>query len=339
MIYEPKNTLSYFLALPQTQLHDMSHVNAQTVAINCKKYRENCGTVSPDASAVGFYVLNHLAAMVQAKFTKHEPLPEWAVEVMAAYSTALVEQGRRLMHYMILICTRESRHIGMNATFKAAHKKKYGEAIFEFTNSIHGAGSGGAASAFCTSAPDAPMGDYVDSLSTCFHKGSFGGGYGGKPWGMVADTLASFIHGKTSMEMMVDTAWTLSHNNGPIFNKGMMYSMYDTATIAKLLDVQRSGQVPELVMGNYISGTFTKAVKPLVKKVMDLYPNEFGTEVDWQKVEDLGALHKYTKEKNAQKKKTPPKPKMVQGKLVIGEFAVYPGQKAMIYLRNEKVGA
>ena len=56
------------------------------------------------------------------------------------------------------------------------------------------------------------------------------------------------LTGTTSMEMLVDTGYTLAHNGGPIFNKGMMYTHYDSHFLT-ILDLQRAGQMLDLLTG------------------------------------------------------------------------------------------
>jgi len=125
--------------------------------------------------------------------------------------------------------------------------------------------------------------------------------YGGKPWGHIADTLKKLVLGETSPEMFTDTAWTLAHNNGPMFNKGMLYKQY-TQSLYKILDVQRSGQIPQLVREGGVDG-ITSVVKNVYENCAKVFPEEFSGHVDWFKVEALGALHHYPNEKAKQEQK------------------------------------
>lgn len=341
MNFNPKNTLSYFNAVPQVQLFDLREIPAAHFAINCKKLHEEKGgdnqVAVPETDALEFYAINHLTAIVRKTFTPHEELPMWALNVMNAYQTILRKQGNRILNYMVLVTTRESRHVKDKNGYNKNAAEKFGPFVKEFADSINGSGSDGAAAKFMTHPPKCNMGIFCESLSYAFYKGGYSGGFGGKPWGMIADTTLSFINGLTSLEMLLDTAYTLAHNNGPMFNKGMMYSMYDSDLIYKVLDVQRSGQIPELVMSGTLPGKMTKNVLPLVQAVAELFPNEFGPEVDWQKVEDLGSLHKYPSEKKLQKVKAPPvppKPTFKDGLKIIGQFQVSPGESVDIFQRK-----
>jgi len=105
--------------------------------------------------------------------------------------------------------------------------------------------------------------------------------------------------------MMLDTVWTLAHNGGPIFNKGHFYTTYGHA-LYRILDVQRSGQVPEGVLFDHVIGQYASPpFKKLMLEVKGRYGEAIGDYVDWVKVEALGAVHKYEKDKQEQIKKKP----------------------------------
>ena len=73
----------------------------------------------------------------------------------------------------------------------------------------------------------------------------------------MTDCLVRFVSGEFSAEMMLDTVWTLAHNGGPIFNKGQFYAC--TANALRILDVQRSGQIPEAVLFDHAIEGFADA--------------------------------------------------------------------------------
>lgn len=336
MKYEIPGTRAYYESAPQMKAISHAHVDTGSVAINCKEYKDECKSENPDRAALEFYALNHLAAVVRKNFTLHEKLPEWAVRVMDAYLDCLVEQGERLFFYTLLIVTRESRHIknAGTATWKGKFVPKFVEVAYDFNLSIKGSSSDGAVTKFLSNPPAMPLGPYLDSLVHIFEHGSFNGGYGGKPWANIAKTIASFVDGKTSLEMMVDTAYTLAHNNGPMFNKGMMYHLY-SKDIYKVLDVQRSGQIPELVLSGSMNKLVNNNLTLLCGVVKEKYPTEIGDYVDWYKVEALGSLHKYHSEKSTQDKMfPPPPPKSVEGYKITGKWKVFPGQVVNVHKRE-----
>lgn len=320
-------------ALPHTRPINMGDISCTDFAINCREYRDNTSEVKPEVEALNFYALNHLIAVIKASYTKHERLPSWAEKAVNLYTEALIFQGQRLLNYMVLITTRESRHVHKQTSLLQEVATQFGNECKTFNESIHGAGSGGAVSQFLSTAPAVSLGSYLGSLRYMFFEGKFSGGYGGKPWGYIAQTLEHFLIGKTSLEVMIDTAYTLAHNNGPMFNKGMLYSHYSNE-IYKILDVQRSGQIPELIMSKSLSTKCDGAIPELITECLNDFPNAFGEYVDWHKVEALGSLHKYHSEKAAQDAKHPKVSKTAGGFLITGKFAVMPGKVAHIYDRK-----
>jgi hypothetical protein len=126
---------------------------------------------------------------------------------------------------LLLICTREARHNQSLSKDKSTMDKMFGHALSDFFVSIKG-GEATIHQKLLTNPPPATIGKYCECLVWQFYNSKWNGGYGGKAWGNIADCLNRFVHGEYSAEMMLDTVWTLSHNNGPIFNKGVFYEMY-----------------------------------------------------------------------------------------------------------------
>ena len=148
------------------------------------------------------------------------------------------------------------------------------------------------------------------------------------------------MDGKTSMEMMLDTAFTLAHNNGPIFNKGMMYSHYNASNLYRILDVQRSGQIPEMILYDKLGTQYNlEPVKALIKLVQEKVPQAFGTYVDWIKVEALGALHKYPDDIKAQKAAHGhveiEKAKAASNVIELGKWQITPTEHVVLFKRKK----
>jgi hypothetical protein len=94
--------------------------------------------------------------------------------------------------------------------------------------------------------------------------------------------------------MMVDTVWTLSHNNGPIFNKGQFYCHYNAALLVRILDVQRSGQVPEAILYDpAIKSFLVPELTDIMKAAHAEFAGKIGPCLDWLRVEALGSKMKY----------------------------------------------
>jgi hypothetical protein len=328
----PFNTLAHYERMPQCQLINVAKVNCNLFATNIQKYRctvSGHSMVSPDSEAIQFYLFNHLVSLVKERFTSNEPLPEWAIEVMQQYKKIVMEQGARLTSYMALICARESRHMGSmdNPWWNKHIIDLYGEKCKKFHYLIRGGGSDTAVLKFTENAPAIPVGYFFKAIEVMFFNGHFGSSFGGMQWGNIAKTLNQFLYGNITQEMMIDTSYTLAHNNGPMFNKGMLYTIY-SPEFRYLLDTQRSGQMPEHII-EYGGAGLSSSQLSTFKTVCAVMPNKFGSYVDWYKVKSLGAIADCTLKIVQQNKKYGKSNKTVVkvgGKFTepIGEFQVSP---------------
>jgi hypothetical protein len=342
MKYLPTNTLAYYQSAPQLHRHDLRDIPVKDFGQATKEYRKKCGQTSPDTDALEFYTLNHCAAIAKKQFTPNEPLPEWAIFVLKNYTDTAASQGKRMLHYILSICTQEMRHLHVGYL----QDDWWNSVAPEMKKFICDNHEVEAVKSYMDHAPDATVGQFMEAMSYGFHKGKWSGGYGGHAWGKVADACVEFLNGKTSMEMLVDTGFTLAHNNGPIFNKGMMYDSYSGSFI-KILDIQRSGQMPEYILDkDYSFITKSAHVVEAVQQVLKARPDEFRGWVDWNQVIKMGAKESYYEEISKQKKKhpelSPEKKKAIEKKLngvkikITGDWMVAPNQSVQVF---ERIGA
>jgi hypothetical protein len=296
MLDKDSDTLSFFKKSPFLNPVNFSDTPVPLISEQIQKGVSELGHAYPEKEALRFYLLNHAFSLVASRVTPDEPLGQY-LPVANLYATAAADIFKRLTYYMTLIVTRESRHLKKSDSMYNKLASKYGSEFMTFHQNIKGSNSSSAISRFHDAPPDMSWGKYLTGLTDIFNQGSFAGGYGGKPWGAIANTLRAMVVGETSPEIMVDTAWTLCHNNGPIFNKGMLYQMY-TGEIKKILDVQRSGQIPQYLF----EGGCPPAFKPLDEylELCKIFPDEMTGHVDWFKVEELGSVLKYPSEKAQQ---------------------------------------
>lgn len=292
------DTLDFQLSRPLARPRDRSAVPVANVVKAMNQFLATHSHVHPEVDAISFYLMNHAVAEVAKRVDKDAPLGHY-LPLVADYHQAQNEASARAFYYLLIICTRESRHASLNPTLQATLNAKY-PGCLPFWKGIHGQGSHGASNRLKQHPPEASMGDYVHFLCDVFYKGGFGGGFGGPAWGKVADCLRDFVIGKYTAEMMMDTVWTLCHNNGPIFNKGELYHCYDPYAIIKVLDVQRSGQIPQLVANDELPQFTTTSHRAYQKAAQAALGDCMGGYVDWEVVEALGATKKYPAEKKAQ---------------------------------------
>ena len=304
----PKNTLRHQLARPLCVKRDMTRVSATKTAKAVGALVEfygNGALANPEQMAIQFYLLQHAMSDVRQRFAMDEPLGD-AVDVVELHHELGVELGQRMFTYLLLICTREARHAAGGVTFFGTMKKQFGQEFVTFMAGIKGTGSSAAVQKFIETPPDVELGTYCDALAWTFYHGKFHGGYGGEAWGKIADLLAWFVRGDITAEMMLDTAFTLAHNGGPIFNKGLVFTHYDTQALRMVLDIQAAGQIPAMLdsttdykcLLNIISPT----VRGIFKKCATALGAEFGGRIDWFKVAagPLASVYAYSEQKSTQ---------------------------------------
>ncbi len=300
---DPQDTLAFHQSRMLTTHRDMSHVPCAQVAAQVKKFRDNDPKPEtlPESEALWFYGMNHLVSLISADKAPLQPLDEFERRVVELYYEQMAEKAVRAFAYLLLICTREARHNKSLYNDTPTIKHKFGSPLASFFNDIKG-GEPGIHSKLMSSPPKATIGEYVECLRWQFYHSKWNSGYGGAAWGQVTDCLARFVKGEFTAEMMLDTVWTLSHNNGPIFNKPHLgYAHYDMMNLLRILDVQRSGQVPEAILHDTKVRHYADA--ELIKIVLEAskrYTGRIGSYVDWEMVEMLGAVGHYHDDKQKQ---------------------------------------
>lgn len=276
-------------------------------SIEQKKFEQR----NPEKTALWFYLLNHGMAEAREKLNTDSPLGEWD-PIVSEYYKSGSEIAVRVFRYLLLICTRESRHILKNGYWINGLGSDYSWAkawLDSMPSDSHGA-----VNYFLQNSYDVQLGDYVDMLYDVFNKGSWHSSYGGKKWGACAFPLREFVHGRITAEQLCDVAFTLAHNGGPIFNKGMLFSMYNGKDLIKILDVQRAGMIPHLVKsGDFSVSSEQKDYVELLEKLR----GESFEYVNWFLVEHLGSKHKYPNEKQAQVQKYGEPPEMAVAKAAL----------------------
>ena len=316
--YPTEGCLAYYLSHTQMfHTHDFSDMKLDELHKILKSYDFGI-QACPEVDAISFYMADHALSFLQQKYDPEEPLSKSLGSKVEEVVRDMERRAFRAFVYLWFITQRESRHLHSDDHLINQIKKEFGEVAGE--GHVHFSDNASMEKMFsCTKKMGAAkLGDAVRATQQKFYKGSWGGGYGGPAWGAVSDCLVSYVMGETPANVMMDTVWTLAHNNGPIFNKGMLYEGYDAYSLQMVLDVQRAGQIPNLVsmiaMGGDVKGLpsrvidSAKAMKSCFKDWIDLGigdPFVEGAVVDWDQVVALGAMGNYSKfTKNTDAKKT-----------------------------------
>lgn len=302
---DPKNTLSFAYSRLLTTHRDMREVSCASVAKQLKAYMASpvgSTKAQPETEALYFYGLNHAVSVIASMRAPLEPLTQGELDLVNLYHHHGQLSAVRAFYYLLWICTREARHNQSLTKDGPKIAELFGASMQDFFLSITG-GEATISSKFISNPPAGTIGTYCRALQWQFYKSKWNSSYGGPAWGAITDCLVRFVEGEYTAEMMLDTIFTLCHNNGSVFNKVTCYHHY-SATLAIILDVQRSGQIPEYILGEQCPNNFVPL--PLFTAMASLRQislGAVGSYVDWFVVEALGSVSKYPAEKHAQVKK------------------------------------
>lgn len=255
-------TLNELLNFPFTNKIDISNVPvAEVMTVLRNTYGNNPysgSIVSPESEALEFYMANHVIALIRTKTTEGIVLTDVNAQLVKLYSERTSNVAVRAFAYLLLICTREMRHLVSASALGCEIINVEMPVFYWIKNHVKDTDSASSAKQIWSGDIPFNMGEYTTVLEKMFRKGTWSSdGFGGPAWAEVTKCLRDYVNGTLTAEMMVDTVWTLCHNNGPIFNKGMLYHSY-TPEIYRILDVQRAGQVPQYQWSEYLTSWYSK---------------------------------------------------------------------------------
>lgn len=209
----------------------------------------NNGTmVQPEEDVIGFYLGAHVMGVVESKYGVDTELPEDVEELVRTHHTNMENVFFRIFTYILLISIGESRHGKINSK-TATIDKQYGSDVRNFGATINGKKNrSGSRHEFLNSERD--LLDYSRYCDWMFvHCFTGMGSYGGQKWKNISQKITQVLEGEISPFTMVDIAWALVHNTGSIFNKNTIYHHeIHGAGLTQLLDMQRGGAIPSLIM-------------------------------------------------------------------------------------------
>lgn len=212
-----------------------------------------------------FYLSNHGFHAIETKAQNGGALSPGQLRLASEHATRVTQMSLRMLCYLMVISAEEmgfgeprnDRLYDFVESTTSADAAKWLKSVME-----RGGGRSGPLGSKA-SVGKATLGECAKALEMGFRFARWSPGFGGLPWAQIAATAGEAIRGDTSLELMIDHAFTLCHNNGAIFNKGHQYSHYPS-DYYHLLDIQASGQMPAAIeAGQRVSGLQSASVKAL----------------------------------------------------------------------------
>ena len=259
-----------------------------------------------------YYLHSHAQHLIEGRRDPTEELPDEEAKVLEMGYRERSQIAMRMFYYLLKITGEEGQ-------FGTARS----DSLFEYVEEQTSVKAAEWLRTLMTdrkphipTGSDIKLGDTVRACLMGFDYATWSSGYGGARWAAVSQTLDAVVHGRTTLELMVDNAFTLCHNNGTIFNKGHNYTQCGREYYP-ILDVQASGQIPNIIhQGRGILG-ITPRVKEVWAAYAELFPEEFKAPYDERKVKSMegvrtqkeAALQKSAQAKNAAHSAQPVAPK------------------------------
>lgn len=276
-------------------------VPARDVIHSIGQFKEKSSPKKPEASALQFYLGEHVLSSLSMDYDEFEPLPPEVSDAVRRISISSNIIAAHMFAYLLYICVREVRHASNEDT--DAIRDINPTLYYQVYEQVYGCDCSSISERFLGLAidKDVSLSDLTDWLVSMFNEGSYSKGYGGSAWASIAECLDDFVSGASPLNMMVDKSFALAHNGGPIFNKGMFFTSYDAYLLGLILDVQRSGQIPELIRDGHIS--YDSDVASVASHSIPLIEGKLRPYLDWMSVECTNAQGDYEVFKHKQEQK------------------------------------
>lgn len=264
------------------------------------------GAENIEETAVSFYLSNHGFHLIESAVQATALMPDAMAALAEQHVRSTSAMSLRMFHYLITICAEEmplgaARNEGL---FDFVESTTSADASKWLRQLLSGGGGHGWRGALTPKAVgSATLWECCKALEMGFRFGQWSYGCGGLPWAQIAEVATEVVKGSNSLELMVDKAFTLCHNNGAIFNKGHQFTTYRSDFYA-ILDIQASGQMPAAVHSRVgVNGFCSPSVMRLHKSFAEIFPAEFHLPYDPSKVKSMEAVRMQKTAALAQKAK------------------------------------
>lgn len=260
--------------------------------------------------AMCFYFLNEVASHVMLN-ANNRPLTSLERRILVDEYAYFLGNSSHAYLYLWYICIREARHLpgSLKSLSKSLHPKTVEllTVVKQQSSLIYQTFIGLIQSVQLSNSVTVPLVALAKDLVFIFSQCKWPSSYGGKAWARIAECLYRFVSGVTNYETTLDTMYTLAHNTGNIFNKGMCYS--GAVGLPITLDLQRAGMLGAFMSSpeSYPGVAVPKESIALMSEVLEAIKKEdyiqFG-EVDWDKVSELSPTNNDYKHHKSKSKTT-----------------------------------
>jgi len=295
MYAAPFQTLEEHRNRPLFKSRDISHSKVSDIATQTLEFCKKAQKVSIGETAVTFYFFNHastLASQQAAQSHVVSPLHKDLFETYCAEGNAI---GVRMFHDIFFMLNAMASFTHPEPSQFEMIEDDFGAECADLLREVcgqHGSNtwwtpafgeSGKALSVIAQSNKAVGLSDWVDALGLILDWRQRELAYG-PLWSDVARMYGKFVRGGTSLETLIDTSFTFCHCNGSFFEKGHLFTAVGNS-VFDVLDVQRSGQIPQMVHEKKCI-SFPSIIK-YSKQFKDLDTEVFAGPVNWGNVKKV----------------------------------------------------
>ena len=296
-----EDSLACYLSSPVWNRYALRDVPAKVLSDEITAFRKKYpAAVAPETDALKFYLAQHAVWMLKKKYNDIQPLTPAAQNLAKNCAEIMGVVPMRVLSYLTLICVEEARYISWNnqtSNFDQVLGGNYGSIFLDYAHNNFKSKSSrkNFEDLLSFGEEDMTLGQFLRGMTGVFNFGKWQGGFGGKAWGEIARTTHDALVGRASLIEMADHAFSLCHNNGSMFNKSKLYSMYSNE-IYTILDVQASGQIPQWLEAGKGKQFLDKELSTMISVFREEFSAELSKPLNCELISD-SAKNREKKEK------------------------------------------
>ena len=236
--------------------------------------------------ALRFYFMDHCFHLIKNENKDIAQVSPEMADLIDLYFKELSKTSQRVFTYIICASLYEAgRMPAQSQKFWEFIEAQYGKKIFEALNNSKDHSYGSLKEKEIL-AINEPIQKFLSAIMSCFTSGKWWFGAGGKAWSDITRCARDVTEGHYSLQEMTDLAFSLCHDRGCMFDRGIIYQVgyIGDTNIYHVLDIQASGQTPQWIAKN--RNKVNADTLKLFDKFEKFFPEEFNKPIDDKLISD-----------------------------------------------------
>ena len=250
---------------PLYKEHRFSDVLYNNLLKEITKYKKDNEIMVPETQAILFYLSSNIWHSINKRYKEYEILPDEVYNLLNKANNHSVKISKAVFFHTCLVGERMLKsYLGTLSTdqlnyFESAYGKEFVDylKIKQCEHPVNGL----------------TINQFLGGVSLVFGVPKII--VWGKPYSMIVKSIHKVANGSYSLYSGADNVWSLCHNGGTIFNKGLG-NIFKVSSdyIFNILDVQDSGQIPAWIEKNKNNKYITKEIIELNNLYLKLFKDD-----------------------------------------------------------------